>query len=61
MQKGKFYYNWCEGRVEYHTTRPAWDYEKVKTCPCCVNKQRSRVKAPKAVKIRDGSKGMRCP
>ena len=52
--EGSFYYNWEQGNYQFYLMRPDWDYPDVRTCPCCINKMRSRVRGPKALKINNG-------
>ena len=51
---GSWYYRWETGEYEYHMSRPEWDVPDHRTCPCCVNKLRSRIKGPKALRIHNG-------
>ena len=54
---GQFYYNSDENRFEFQVA--SQPKAKRSICPCCVNKQRSRVKGAKATKIFQKGTGLK--
>ena len=55
---GQFYYNSSENRFEFVTGSGELAAKRW-MCPCCVNKERSQVKGPKALKLFLKGKGVK--
>ena len=54
---GQFFYNSDENRFEFRVEANQPEAKR-SVCPCCVNKQRSQVKGPKANKIFQKGRGV---